>query len=294
MRAETTIWSPYATTRGSSRLFAERAGLDLPDMPRVTLASGLTLECEEQGDPAGSAVVLLPGPTDSWRSYQPCLDLLPDDLRVVSVSQRGHGESDKPDTAYGVADFADDVVILLDALGIDDAVIAGHSGSCFVARKVALDHPDRVMGLVLEASPATLRDDPLLLELVESTVSQLVDPISRDFARSFVTATSSDDLAPDLLNVLIEDLVKVPARVWKETFAQLLRYDDTAELSLIEAPTLLVWGDQDTLVSREAQDYLVRVLPDAHLLVYPGAGHTPRWDDPVRFSNDVTAFARRT
>jgi len=262
-------------------------------MPRVTLASGLTLECEEQGDPAGPAVVLLPGPTDSWRSYQPCLDLLPGDLRVVSVSQRGHGESDKPDTGYGVEDFSADVVLLLDALAVDHAAIAGHSGSCLVARKVALDRPDRVTGLILEASPATLRDDPLLLEFVESTVSQLVDPISPDFARSFVTATSSDDLRPDLLDVLTDDLVKVPARVWTETFAQLLRYDDTAELSLIDVPTLLVWGDRDTLVSRGAQDYLVHVLPDAQLLVYPGAGHTPRWDDPVRFSRDIATFARR-
>jgi len=128
---------------------------------------------------------------------------------------------------------------------------------------------------------------------VESTVSQLVDPISPDFARSFVTATSSDDLRPDLLDLLTDDLVKVPARVWTETFAQLLRYDDTAELSLIDVPTLLVWGDRDTLVSRGAQDYLVHVLPDAQLLVYPGAGHTPRWDDPVRFSRDIATFARR-
>src|SRR5262249_56756427 len=96
---------------------------------------------EEQGAPAGRAVVLLPGPPDSWRSYQPCLDLLPGDLRVVSVSQRGHGESDKPDTGYGVEDFSADVVLLLDALAVDHAAIAGHSGSCLVARKVALDHP---------------------------------------------------------------------------------------------------------------------------------------------------------
>ena len=215
-------------------------------------------------------------------------------MRWILVSQRGHGASDKPDTGYSVEDFAADVVPLLDALGIEHAVLAGHSGSCLVARRVALDHPDRVSGLILEASPATLRDDPLLLQFLETAVSRLTDPISREFARSFVTATSSDHVSPELLDVLVDELVQVPARVWKETFAGLLRYDDTTELSRIEAPTMLVWGDRDTIVSREAQDDLVRTLPEAELLVYAGAGHTPRWDDPVRFSNDIVTFIGRT
>jgi len=62
-------------------------------------------------------------------------------------------------------------------------------------------------------------------------------------------------------------VLKVPARVWKETFAGLLRYDDMAELPLVEPPTLLVWGDADTLVSRDMQDHLAGLLPDADLLV---------------------------
>ena len=69
-------------------------------MSRITLASGLTLSCADRGDASGPAVLMLPGPTDSWRSYQPVLDLLPDGLRAVAVSQRGHGESDKPESGY--------------------------------------------------------------------------------------------------------------------------------------------------------------------------------------------------
>jgi non-heme chloroperoxidase len=67
-------------------------------------------------------VLPLPGRTDSWRSYEPVLDLLPHEIRAVAVSQRGHGESDKPDTGYGVEDFAADVIPLLEALGIEQAV----------------------------------------------------------------------------------------------------------------------------------------------------------------------------
>ena len=156
-------------------------------MQRVTLASGLTLSYAERGDASGPAVLLLPGPTDSWRSYEPVLDLLPEEIRAISASQRGHGESDKPAMGYGVEDFAADVVLLLDAFGIERAVLAGHSGSCLVARRVALDHADRVAGLVLEASPTTLRDDAQLLSFVATIVSELEDPISPDFPMPVMT-----------------------------------------------------------------------------------------------------------
>lgn len=262
-------------------------------MPRVAVASGLSLEYAAQGDPSGPAVVLVPGPTDSWRSYRPVLDRLPPELRAVSVSMRGHGTSDKPDTGYRVEDFASDVVALLDDLDIEQAVLAGHSGSCAVARRVALDHPDRVVGLILEACPTTLRDDPRLLRFVETVVSQLVDPIDRGFARSFVADTSSDAVPAELVDRLAEEVLRVPAHVWKETFTGLLRYDDTTELPLILAPTLLVWGDRDTLVSRETQNDLLRSLPDASLVAYEGVGHTPRWEDPTRFSSDLVGFSRR-
>lgn len=262
-------------------------------MPTVTLASGLALSYAEQGDRSRPAVVMLPGPTDAWRSYQPVLDLLPHDVRAIAVSQRGHGESDKPQTGYRVEDFAADVVPLLDALGVAEAVLTGHSGSCLVARRVALDHPGRVSGLVLEASPTTLRGDARLLRFVESVVAELHDPIRAELARSFVVDTSSEGIAPDLVDLLVEDVLTVPARVWQQTFAGLLEYDDRPELPLMESPTLLVWGDADALVSRATQDELAASIPGADLLVYPGAGHTPRWDDPVRFSDDLATFARR-
>jgi non-heme chloroperoxidase len=258
---------------------------------RVTLASGLTLSCVEcGGDPGGPTVVLLPGPTDSWRSYEPVLDRLPASMHAIAASQRGHGGSDKPSAGYEVEDFATDVPLLLDALGAERAVLVGHSGSCLVARRIAIDHPERVAGLVLEASPLTLRADPGLTGFVRSVVSQLQDPMDPDFVRSFVVDTSADGLEPELLDRLVGDVLEVPAHVWREMFAGLLRCDDVGELSSIDAPVLLIWGDADGLVPREAQEELLRRLPDATLSVHPGAGHTPRWEDPARFTSEVASF----
>lgn len=259
----------------------------------VTLESGLRLSYARQGARSDPVVVMLPGPTDSWRSYQPILDRLPPDLRAIAVSQRGHGDSDKPQVGFSVEDFAADVVALLDVLGVERAVLAGHSGACLVARRVAVDHPERVAGLLLEASPTTLRGHAGFNEFYDSVVSGLQDPISVDFARSFVLDTSSDHVAPQLLEQLVDELLKVPARVWRAMFTDLLHYDDLADLKRITAPTLLIWGDNDPLVSRDMQDQLVGHIPGAGLLVYPGIGHTPRWEDPSRFSNDLTAFAHQ-
>jgi non-heme chloroperoxidase len=146
------------------------------------------------------------------------------------VSQRRHGDSDKPATGYRVEDFAADVAPMLEALRIDRAVLAGHSGSCLIARRVAIDLPERVAGLVLEASPTTLRGDAGLQGFVESTVSGLEDPIDPGFARSFVAETSSDEVGPEVLDQLVGEVLKVPARVWREMSAGLLQYDDMAEL----------------------------------------------------------------
>jgi pimeloyl-ACP methyl ester carboxylesterase len=206
------------------------------------------------------------------------------------VSQRGHGDSDKPISGYRVEDFAADVVSLLDALCIEHAVLAGHSGSCLVARRVGLERPERVAGLILEASPTTLRDDPVLRNFVASVVSRLDDPISSDFARAVVVGTSSADVPPELIDQLVKELLKVPTRVWREMFEDLLQYDDTAELGRIRAPTLLLWGSVDALVPHAMQEKLTACIPGAELIVYANISHTPRWDDPSSFSADVATF----
>jgi pimeloyl-ACP methyl ester carboxylesterase len=259
----------------------------------VRLDSGLTLSFRSQGETGAPAVVFLPGPTDSWRSYRGVLDATPSDLHAVAMSLRGHGDSDKPTAGFTIEDLSSDVVPFLDALGLDRATLVGHSGSCLIARRIAVQAPGRVSGLVLESSPSSLRNDPTLREFVDTVVSELDEFLSDDDARAFITNTATDGLPDDLVDTLVEELQKVPARVWREVFASLLDVDDRADLSRIECPTLLVWGDADPLVPRSMQAELEQLLPRCELRVYPGVGHTPRWEQPERFAGDVAAFARR-
>jgi pimeloyl-ACP methyl ester carboxylesterase len=265
-----------------------------PVAATVSVASGLTLSYAEQGDRSGPVVVFLPGPTDSWLSYGPVLEHLPLSSRSIAVSQRGHGDSDKPAAGYRVEDFAADAVSLLDCLGVERAVLAGHSGSCLVARRVAIDHPARVAGLVLEASSTTLRGDAGFETFFLESISTLQDPIDTAFVRSFVVQTTSDSLARGLLEQVVHEIEKVPARVWREMFAELLVHDDLTELTTISAPTLLVWGDADGVIDRAMQENLEEHISDAQLVVYDGAGHTPRLEEPTRFAGDVASFVERT
>ena len=264
------------------------------DVSTVTLANGLTLSYADQGARSEPPVVLVPGATDSLWSYQPVLERLRPSIRAIAVSARGHGDSDKPATGYRVDDFAADIVRLLDALDIERAVLVGHSSSCLITRRVAIDSPERVAGLVLEASPTTLRGHAALEGFVDSVLSDLRDPIDEGLARAFVTDTSSDQLSRELVETLVQEVTKVPPRVWREMFGALLQYDDTAELGRITTPALLVWGDADGLATRAMQEELARAIPGARLLVYEGVGHTPRWEDPDRFASDLAAFVEVT
>ncbi len=151
---------------------------------------------------------------------------------------------------------------------------SSRTASCLVVRRVAVDRPERVDGLVLEASPTTLRGHHGLAAFVASVLTGLRDPIDPAFASSFVADTSSGQIKPEVLDRLAGEVLKVPAHVWQESFTDLLDYDDLDQLGSITAPTMLIWGDGDAIVDRHMQERLTELIPHADLLVYPGIGHT--------------------
>jgi len=100
--------------------------------------------------PAGPAVVFIHGLGASMYSWRHQLEpVLAAGYRVIAFDNRGFGFSDRPARGYSNADYARLVVALLDSLGVDDAVLVGHSMGAAIAAEVALTHPDRARGLVL-------------------------------------------------------------------------------------------------------------------------------------------------
>lgn len=260
---------------------------------KVRLRNELSLSCVDQGEREAPATVLLHGLTDSWRSYERVMGYLAPSIRAIAVSQRGHGDSDKPEGGYRIRDFASDVLDLLDRLDVARAVVVGHSSHGLVAQRFAIDHPERTAGIVLESSFAALRGNRDLEKFVRSRIATLSDPIDPDFVREFQAGTFHKPLPRSFIDAAVMDSLKVPARVWKAAFEGLLQEDHTSELREIVVPTLIVWGDQDSLITRGQQDELFSAIPRSELLVYEGMGHSPHWEEPRRFADDLAAFVHR-
>ena len=187
-------------------------------------------------------------------------------------------------------DFSHDIAELLDSLGIESAVVAGHSMGSTIARRFAADHPERVRGLVLVGSFATFADRPEIAELAE-IVAGLGDLVDRDFVREFQESTLAQPIPPAFLELLVDESCKVPGGVFRGVIEGLLADDVSRDLARVASPALIVWGDRDAYCPRADQDAIAGALAGSRLSVFEGAGHAPHWEQPERFARELGAFA---
>ncbi|HXW09057.1 MAG TPA: alpha/beta hydrolase [Steroidobacteraceae bacterium] len=260
---------------------------------RSVLLHGIRLPYVEHGDPDGVPVVFLHGYTDSWRSYETVLPNLPRSIRAFALTQRGHGDADRPATGYRPQDFARDVAGFLDAHGIERAVVVGHSMGGSVAQRFAIDYPDRLAGLILVGARASWHDQPDVAGLIEHVTSSLGDTVDPQFAREFQQSTIAQPVPPGWLEIAIAESLKLPASTWRAVCEQgVAQADLTGLLVRIDAPTLLVCGDLDSY-ARDGQQALLQGIADSRLEWYAGAGHALHWEEPQRFARQVVEFVRQ-
>jgi len=261
-----------------------------PILRKIQLPGRLGLEFAEHGGSSGTPVIALHGVTDSWRSFEPLLPHLPSELRLLALSQRGHGDSDKPAAGYRPTDFADDVAAFMDAMEIERAVLLGHSMGSVNAMRFAIDHPTRVAGLVLAGTMPWFGRPPELREFYRAQIVPLADPVPEAFARDFQQSTLAGPIAPAMLDRFVAESVKVPAHVWRAAFAGFIGDDFSARLREIEVPTLIVWGRQDAFCSAAEQQAMLSLIATARLVEYTDAGHAMHWEEPQRFAHDLSRF----
>jgi pimeloyl-ACP methyl ester carboxylesterase len=256
---------------------------------RVEISTGIKLPYVEQGSPAGIPVLFLHGYTDSWRSFETVLPYLPDNIHAFAITQRGHGEADRPQDGYTMASFATDVAAFMDAVKIETAVIVGHSMGSYITQQFAIQYPERTLGAVLMGSFSTLRGNAAVAEF-GAAVATLADPIDPAFAFEFQQSTLAQAVPEGLLEMVSKESLKLPAWVWRAVWQGLVGADFSAELVKILAPTLIVWGDQDSFFPESEQTILANTIPNSELLIYKGAGHALHWEEPARFTADLVAF----
>ncbi len=258
----------------------------------IELNNGITLPYVEQGDPSGTPVILLHGVTDSHRSFDLIREHIPTDYRSIAITQRGHGEASKPDTGYWPDHFAGDLKLFMEAMRMESAFIVGHSMGSFAAQRFAADNPEMVRGLVLIGSFTTCRDNEGVKDFVKQAVMPLTDPIPFEAAAAFQSGTYATLLPDWFVEMVINESIKAPSRVWKEACISMIDTDHSTLLTQIKARTLLMWGSRDSFFSVDEQEQLLSHIPRAWLKIYDGAGHSPHWEDPQRAADDIVKFVQ--
>jgi non-heme chloroperoxidase len=258
----------------------------------VSLGHDVTLEYAEYGDPKGVPVIFLHGVTDSHRSFDPIVPYLPGAFRAFAISQRGHGHSSRPLAGYRYADFAGDLHRFMTELRLPSAIIVGHSMGSVVAQRFAIDHPSRTLGLVLVGAFPTLVGHPDLQQLWATELATLTDPVDDRLIREFQESTIALPIGSAFFETVLEESRKVPAAVWRATFAEFLSTDFSSELSRVQAPALMIWGDRDAFCRTPQIEALGRALPHARAVVYANVGHAVHWEVPERFAGDLVSFVQ--
>jgi pimeloyl-ACP methyl ester carboxylesterase len=252
----------------------------------VPVATGITVSYSVAGPCDGPLVVLLHPWLESHDAFSLVVPHLPA-MRVLAPDQRGRGDSDKPSGGYDLPSLARDVLGLLDALAIDSVVLVGASSGGYVAQQFAASYPGRVTGLVLVGAPRSLHGR---MPPFADDVAGLRDPIDTDWVKTFVGGFTVPEAVPQqFLQERVRDALAVPARIWMASLTGL--GDSPAPPSeRISAPTLVISGGRDLLLSREDASDLARTIQGARSIIYPDAGHVVHWEQPEPLARDISSF----
>jgi rifampin ADP-ribosylating transferase len=200
---------------------------------------------------------------------------------------RGQGEADKPDDGYSLAEQAEDVAAILDALDVPRAYILGSSSGGYVAQQLAVMYPERVAALVLVGAPLSLQGRPAFADDVDS----LTDPLDEDWVRESLSWFPMLHPVPKwFIEDRVRDGMKMPSHAWKAILDGLCGAVPPTELGVIQVPTLILWGAEDGLLPREQQEVLAARIKGSVLKVYPGVAHLVLWECPEWVAADTMAF----
>ena len=225
--------------------------------------------------------------------WEPQLELASHGWRIVAPQLRGYGDHKAQVVATSVDDYAGDLIDLLDALHIEDAVIGGLSmggyvvfamfrhapryfrGMILADTRAQADSPEAVAGrkrmlqLLSDRGPAAVADELLPKLLCEATRNGQPDVV--DGLRTLMASNSSETIAGSIT-------------------ALMTRPDATPILKQIHCPTLIVVGEDDSLTPPEFSRDLQRGISGAELVVVPGAGHMSNLEQPAAFNRALAHF----
>jgi 3-oxoadipate enol-lactonase len=223
-----------------------------------------------------------------WKLYQ--VPEFARDHRVLIVDYRGTGLSGKPSVKYSTDMFADDAAAVLDHLGLEGAVVCGHSMGGRVAQLLALDHPRKVSKLILASSGAA---HPGETGIPLRIAKEMVEMGYEKYVREHTIVVGWTETYTKQHMELIEKYLKVrmanlcPVEFYFRHVLARQAHDTSGRLKDIKVPTLIFVGDDDHFVvsdlsHRAGADILAKGIPNSKLVVLPGERHSYFYTEPEK------------
>jgi len=233
---------------------------------------------------AGELVLLLHGWGASIKSMGPVFDGLATSYRVVAIDFPGFGESGLPPAPWGVPEYTECLLRVMDELGLERPHIIAHSFGGRMTIRLATLHPERVNKIVLVDSAGVRPPRPAkyYFKIGAAKTAKFLAKYGGSIGKSIRSSIYSRIASKDYAS----------AGPLRDTFVKVVNDDQTEILPEIQSPVLLVWGadDQDTPVA--SAKIMERLIPSASLVVLQNAGHFSYLDQPNKFNLIVRKFLR--
>ena len=220
---------------------------------------------------------------------------LADDYRVIAWDAPGCGGSSRPPETFRIADYADALAGFIRALDTERPHLVGNSFGGALALALEARYPGTARSLVLVGAYAgwsgSFAADVVAARLANSLPDLELrgDEVARRWLPGFVTPSASGGLVEELAEIIAD----FDPDGMRPMILALAEADLREALSVISAPTLLVWGEQDQRSSLEVAADLAQRISGSELVVLPGAGHLPQIEAAGRFNMELRSFLRR-
>jgi aminoacrylate hydrolase len=261
-------------------------------VPKISIGDA-ELFYESTGD--GPPLLLVPGLGGQGSFWAQQVGAFARDFRVIVHDHRGTGASTHSRIRYSVEQMADDVLRLMDALGLESAHFVGHSTGGAIGQVIAQDHPARLRSLVLSATWAG--QDPFFRRLFQSRREILVTCGVESYLRASVLMLAPPWWVRANDALLVEQhrqaaAASPPVEVLTSRIDAIVRFDRRARLDEIRTPTLVVVAADDMITPRFYSDELAERIAGAKLVVLDGGGHYAPVCLPAPYNAEVGAFLR--
>lgn len=247
----------------------------------------------EAGSHSSIAVIFIHGFPFSKEMWRNQMEALEHDFRVIAYDVRGHGRSSSGDDTFSLELFATDLVGLMNALGIEKAILSGLSMGGYIALRTIELHASRFIGLVL-CDTQCVADSPESREKRIKAIASIKANGVALYAKASITNLfteesfrNKDEIITKILNTIEQTSSETLCRT---LLALSNRKETCTELHAINIPTLVIVGREDKITPITVAQQLHERIKNSTFVIIDQAGHLSNLENPVQFNSNLKLF----